>query len=303
MDFIITIPKQLNCGILLKSHLITIALIFVINISTPYAQISQLSVVDGRSYPLQMNDNGLKFKYHTDQAGELSAYINCGHRFIRLFSKQKEFRGPGYISIPPIIVKEFCQWGFEYSGSCWLELDHLTSRLPNRFSRKSLPLNLIIRSPFGCQLKELEPITGLKELPQKPRLFSTNVLKREVRYEAVLGVIGGLSLLTAGIIEAEKKAEHTENGTEIKLNANLGLGALLSLISYAWLDKFVPDKSQNFKNERSNTQLLQNWQIEFERVELSNEVIIESINERNDRIKELNELIKNTFTVKVISRD
>jgi len=131
-----------------------------------------------------------------------------------------------------------------------------------------------IDAPYGCKLKDY---------PSKPQLYPTDIYKSVVQPLPLLGTIVGTGLLIGGAVTflSNQKNGHVINQQkENGARAMLAIGFVLDLFSAPEINTYVPDNEKNNENKSLNEEFMYKWQQEY------------------NRIENINNLIKATFTIR-----
>jgi len=231
-----------------------------------YAQgIDQLRLVDGDSLPLIEDDDGVKFEYRTTSSGELSAYLRTSSRDVRIFLNRQEFRGIGNIILSSSALFSFASAAGFVNSDVTMLLTHISSRT-NHYSEGRLPLKMDIDAPYGYTLKDY---------PEKPNLFRTDLTKQITRPLAFAVFVVGCGLLLAGSafeIDIQYSEGEIFQVEETSAHALLAIGISAAILGYEYLYERVSDDEKNAQNARFNKELLRRWRQEHDHVQRQNEL-------------------------------
>ena len=261
---------------------ISIYQIFIITflsttINTLGQEIRFISIENNICKPLLYNNN-IIFNYRTLSCGYVSAFLKSSYDDFVLFKDQKEFYGSGKTPLSTSKINNWMQESsFRNMSEVKLLLTHVSCR-NNRYSQDITLLNFKISAPHGY---------SLLELPEKPELMRTDltIKIKEVNPASFLYFIIGIGLSIGGIGYAIENDLFGSGGDNVVINTGLLLGGGIGIISLGadnyYKYKYIPDTEHNYLNCRENDYILSEWK---------------------NRCKELdrkNEIIKNTFTIKI----
>ncbi len=229
--------------------------------------ISSLYLLDGDIYVLKEEEDSIHFGYFSESYATISAYLEHEGASIILFSDQTDFRGTGFINISrKTFTSIINQLGLFNAASLRLIMTHMSQRT-SQYTYNTLPLIFNIVSPYGCEVYELSP---------RPPRRGTNIQMKVLDVRAIIGMIVGALLTLSGSERQRNATQDTgEGGEELQAATNTMIyGAVVMLISYVSLYKYVPDNSANEINQEYNKRILAQWERRVEEIMDLNELII-----------------------------
>lgn len=289
--------------------------------------ITRISSNDNISYPLKNYDNGVSFTYFNNNYGKIGAYFKFNNHTYELFSNKEVIYGEGKFKISARELQDIFLLKDSYIKVS-LILSH-NSVLRNIYSDNEIDFFVKINAPYGSTFYDYPPRPNQSYYPKKPtlynyqerpNLYSTNNIKKKTRGSSVLGITLGVGIMVGGIklaIDNSSQEETSEENNNESIWIIIG-GIALTSYSYSKLHYNVDDYKLNNYYENLNENLLTEWHNGNSNIENLNENILEQWNRRKNEIyiqnvrsleqwqikkneiDQLNTLIKNSVTIKIM---